>query len=139
MSAHDPFEREMIDIIADVLVVDPSEITPDKTWFFDLDAESIDLLDLSFRSAKHFGADVQLQKMMNQESLQTDEQGVLTQRGLEALRTQFPHLDLSEFSKDPRLTRITEILTVRAIIEFVRQCVEAARTAPAASKPSLAP
>jgi len=123
MPANDPFEREMLEMITEVLVLDEGEVTPDKTWFHDLDAESIDLLDLSFRCSKHYGVDVPLQEMMDQKLLEADEQGVLTPRGLDALRTQFPYLDLTEFSKDPRLTRISEILTIRAIIEFVRKCV----------------
>ncbi len=123
MSVNDPFDREMLEMITDVLALDAGEVTPDKTWFHDLDAESIDLLELSFRSSKQFGVNVPLQKMMDQKLLETDEQGVLTPRGLDALRTQFPYLDLTEFSRDPRLTRIGEILTVRAIIEFVRKCV----------------
>lgn len=136
MPANDPFEREMLEMIADVLALEPGEVTSEMTWFHDLDAESIDLLDLSFRCGKEFGVEVQLQKMMDQQALETDEAGVLTSRGLAALREQFPYIDLTTFSKDPRLSRITEILNVRMIIEFVRQCVDSAQAVPDSAKPS---
>lgn len=138
MSANDPFEGEMLEMIADVLALEPGEVQPDMTWKETLDGESIELLELSFRCEKRFGVRVQFQQMLDQKTLQTDDKGVLTPEALMLLKSRYPFLDLTEFSKDPRIGRITEILTVRTIIEFVRQCVSNAQTLPGAAKPSTA-
>lgn len=138
MPADDPFDREMLEMIADVLALEPSEVQPDMTWKETLDGESIELLELSFRCEKQYGVRVQFQQMLDQKSLQTDEKGVLTPEALTLLKSRYPFLDLTEFSKDPRIGRITEILTVRTIIEFVRQCVSSAQALPGAVKPSTA-
>ena len=137
MSVHDPFEREMTEMIADVLALEIDEVRPEMTWQEALDGESIELLELAFQCEKRYGVRVQFQQMLDQKSLEIDEQGILQPAALASLKAKYPFLDLTEFSKDPRISRMTEILTVRTIIEFVRQCVESARTAPAAGNPSV--
>jgi len=136
MPASDPFEREMLEMIADVLAREPGEVQPEMTWKETLDGESIELLELSFRCEKRFSVRVPFQQMLDQKSLQTDDQGVLTPQALAMLKSRYPFLDLTEFSRDPRIGRITEILTVRTIIEFVRQCVDSAQAMPDSAKPS---
>jgi acyl carrier protein len=43
------------DILSNVLLIPADQIPPDATIMFDLNAESIDLLDLCFRIEKAFG------------------------------------------------------------------------------------
>jgi len=137
MTTQDPFEREMLEIIADVLALEMDEIQPEMTWNEALDGESIELLELQFRCEKRFGVRVQFQQMIDQKSLEIDEGGILKPSALATLKSKYPFLDLTEFSNDPRLSRITEILTVRTIVEFVRQCVTAAQPHPGATTPAV--
>lgn len=136
MAVDDPFDREMIEMIADVLALEIDEVRPEMTWSEALDGESIELLELSFRCEKRYGVRVPFQQMLDQKSLEIDEQGVLQPSALAVLKAKYPFLDLTEFSKDPRIGRITEILTVQTIIEFVRQCVSSGQTVPNAARPA---
>ena len=43
------------DIIVQALRIDPSKVEPDARFFIDLEAESIDVLDIRFRIEEAFG------------------------------------------------------------------------------------
>ncbi len=91
----------------------------------DLDGESIDLLELSFRCEKHFGMKVEFQKAVPPDKVQADEKGMVTTEGLAFLQSKFPFLDLTEFAKNPHVTRILELLTVEVIAQLLFETVEA--------------
>jgi len=128
----DAIETAVIEMVEDILSLDPGEATLDTRFIQDLNGESIDLLDLSFRCQQRFNTKVRFQDMMDPKFLNTDADGLLTPDSLVWLRDQFPFLDLAEFSKEPRLNRMMELLTVRAIAGFVRRALEAGPSAPAA-------
>lgn len=50
--------QKMTEILVEALRVDPSAITMEANLFFDLDAESIDMLDIRFRMQEAFSIDV---------------------------------------------------------------------------------
>jgi len=47
-------EADVINIVAQALMLKPERITPDSRLFSDLGAESIDVLDIRFRLERHF-------------------------------------------------------------------------------------
>ena len=45
--------------------------------------------------------------------------GKLTDKGLAELREKVPHTDLTDFEKDPSISRIPDLFTVNAIVNYV--------------------
>jgi acyl carrier protein len=50
---------DLVRIVADALRVDPTTITPDTNLIVDLNAESIDLVDIRFRIEEAYGFQVE--------------------------------------------------------------------------------
>lgn len=50
---------DLVRIVADALRVDPTTITPDTNLIVDLNAESIDLVDIRFRIEETYGFQVE--------------------------------------------------------------------------------
>ena len=90
------------EIIADVLVIDESEVTLGSRLIVDLGAESIDFLDLVFQLEKEYGIKIprgQLEK--NARGHLTEDEfeksGVLTTKGLAALKAYLDEVPAENF------------------------------------------
>lgn len=122
MSRDEVFQKVRV-VLVDALGVDDEEVTPDATLMGDLGAESIDFLDIVFRLEKAFGLKVPREELFPAEGLLNDPElvsnGKLTDKGLAELRVRVPHTDLTDFEKDPSLSRIPDLFTVNAIVNYV--------------------
>jgi len=56
--------KTLSNIIVEALRVDPSKITRDTRIFLDLNAESIDILDIRFRMEQAFGFKINQEEML---------------------------------------------------------------------------
>jgi acyl carrier protein len=110
-------------VLVDALGVDDDEVTLDATLMGDLGAESIDFLDIVFRLEKAFGIKVPREELFPAESLLNNPElvsnGKLTPKGLAELRTRVPHTDLTEFQKNPDLSKLADLFTVNAIVTYL--------------------
>ncbi len=110
-------------VLVDALGVDEDEVTADATLMGDLGAESIDFLDIVFRLEKAFGIKVPREELFPAESLLNDPElvsnGKLTAKGLTELRQRVPHTDLTEFQKNPDLSKLADLFTVNAIVTYL--------------------
>ncbi len=110
-------------VLVDALGVDEDEVTADATLMGDLGAESIDFLDIVFRLEKAFGIKVPREELFPAESLLNDPElvsnGTLTAKGLTELRQRVPHTDLTEFQKNPDLSKLADLFTVNAIVTYL--------------------
>jgi len=110
-------------VLVDALGVDEDEVTSDATLMGDLGAESIDFLDIVFRLEKAFGIKVPREELFPAESLLNNPElvsnGKLTAKGLAELRERVPHTDLSEFQKNPDLSKLADLFTVNAIVTYL--------------------
>jgi len=117
-------------VLVDALGVDEDEVTSDATLMGDLGAESIDFLDIVFRLEKAFGIKVPREELFPAESLLNDPElvsnGKLTAKGLAELRQRVPHTDLSEFQKNPDLSKLADLFTVNAIVTYLDTKLNAA-------------
>jgi acyl carrier protein len=113
-------EDTVREIVAETLAVGPDEVVPSARFFEDLGAESIDLLDLSFRCEKQFGVKIPFADFGRLDEFPTDGSGKLTPEGLASLEAKFPFLDYAQLREDPQVSRLTEMLTVGAITRFVQ-------------------
>lgn len=117
-------QAKVQDVLAEVLGIDEDEVTPRATLTGDLGAESIDFLDIVFRLEQAFSVKIE-QGELFPENLQQDptfvQEGKLTPAGIEALREKLPHAEVDQIEDDPRLSRVGEIFTVDAIVNFVER------------------
>ena len=116
-------------VLVDALGVDEDDVTPTAVIKDDLGAESIDFLDISFRLEKAFGIKIQKGEMMpegmaNDATLVQD--GKITAAGVELLKKQMPHSDLSEFAPGTDIEKMSRLFTVDAIVNFVENKLKAA-------------
>jgi acyl carrier protein len=121
-------DREQItDRVAQALVqalgVSRSDITPETSLVGDLEAESIDFLDVVFRLEKEFGFEIARGELFPQELLRDQAlvtSGRLTAEGVAALRQRFEFTDLSSLQPGANVDDLmNDLLTVRLIIDFV--------------------
>jgi acyl carrier protein len=118
MNDVETIRRDITGMLIDVLGVDEGEVVPSARFFQDLDGESIDVLDLSFRCEQHYGKKIPFQQFAADDSVTTDEDCRLTRESLEALKHRYPFLDLSSLGGEPKRESLTELFTVDAIVNF---------------------
>jgi acyl carrier protein len=110
--------------LVEALNVDEDEIKPTATLQGDLGAESIDFLDIVFRLEREFGIKIPRGELFPESIFQGDpefvQDGKVTDKGLQELRARMPFADLSDFAKDPEVSRIGDLFTVELITRYVR-------------------
>src|ERR1700709_604819 len=91
--------------LVDALNVDHDEITPKATLVGDLGAESIDFLDIVFRLEREFGIKIPRGELFPESIFQGDpefvQDGKITNKGMNELRTKMPYADLERFETNP--------------------------------------
>ncbi len=121
-----PSQEEVFDKVREALVdalgVDDDEVTPTATLRGDLDAESIDFLDIVFRLEKSFDIKIERGELFPEDIL-TDsayvEDGRVNAAGIAALKKRMPFADLAAFEADPLVQKLGNQLTVRDMCNFV--------------------
>ncbi|MFC1764078.1 acyl carrier protein [Planctomycetota bacterium] len=115
--------EKVTEVLVDALGVDDDEVSGGATLMGDLGAESIDFLDIIFRLEKAFDIKIPREELFPDESLMTDAEYVsdnkLTGKGIAAIKEKMPHLDLSDFEKDPDINKLGDMFTVDAIVNYV--------------------
>jgi acyl carrier protein len=112
------------EVLIDALGVDEDEVTPDATLTGDLGAESIDFLDIVFKLEQTFGFKIAQGELFPENVAQDPRfvsNGKVTAEGLAALREKLPHADFSKFESNPEITKVAEVFTVDALVNFVER------------------
>jgi acyl carrier protein len=118
------------EIIADVLVIDESDISLQSRLIVDLGAESIDFLDLVFQLEKEFDIKIprgQLEKNARGE-LSEDEfekGGVLTSKGLVSLSAYLSEVPADHFKDNMKVNEIPLLFTVETFCKLIVAAVGA--------------
>ncbi len=116
------------DVLVDALGVDDDAVTEKATLTGDLGAESIDFLDIVFRLEKTFGIKIPRGELFPEDVLNNPEyveNGKLTANGLAQLKKTMPHADFTDFQKDPDVNKMTNLFTVKTIVNYVATKVAA--------------
>jgi len=128
--SRDEIFQEIQEVLVDALGVDDDEVTAEATLMGDLGAESIDFLDIVFRLEKAFGIKIPREELFPAENLMNGPEfvnnGKLTERGLTELRNKMPHTDFSAFENDPDISKLGDLFTVDAIVNYVETKLNAA-------------
>jgi acyl carrier protein len=126
MSRDQIFEK-LREVLEEALGVDTEEVTIDASLTADLEAESIDFLDIVFRLEKTFSTPdrpfkVEQGELFPENLLENPDwvaDGKFTDVGMEMLRERMPHVDFSAFESDRDVNKVAELITVKSIVEFV--------------------
>jgi acyl carrier protein len=117
-------------VMVDALGVDDEEVKPEATLMGDLGAESIDFLDIVFRLEKTFGIKIPREELFPAETLVNNPEfvsnGKLTEKGINELQAKMPHTDISDFAKNPDMSRFADLFTIGMIVNFVASKLKAA-------------
>lgn len=114
--------------LVDALAVDEEEVTPEATMVGDLGAESIDFLDIVFRLEKAFDIEIPRSELFPEDILTNAEyvqDGRVTARGLEELKTRMPFADLTRFEANPAVQDFGNLLTVSDLCRYLESKVGA--------------
>lgn len=121
MSREQVFDK-VKEVLVDALGVDDDEVKEEATLTGDLGAESIDFLDIVFRLEKTFQIKIPRGELFPDDILNNAdyvENGHMTAKGLATLKKAMPHADFSEFEKDPDVSKMPNLFTVKTIVNYV--------------------
>ncbi|HNB60938.1 MAG TPA: acyl carrier protein [Phycisphaerales bacterium] len=112
------------DVLVDALAVDEEEVTPNASLVGDLGAESIDFLDIVFQLEKSFNVKIAQGELFPEGANITQDpryvvDGRVTPDGLAQLKGRLPHVDFTEFAKDPQVGKVINVFTVQTIVNFM--------------------
>ena len=121
-----PTQDEIFDkvrtALIDALGVDDDEVVADATLQGDLDAESIDFLDIVFRLEKAFDIKIERGELFPEDILtNTDyvKDGQVNATGIAKLKERMPFADLAKFEANPVVQNLGQQLTVQDMVNFV--------------------
>lgn len=111
------------EVLVDALSVDDDQVTLASRLQADLDAESIDFLDIVFRLEREFGIKIDRNELFPESVFQGDpefvQDGKVTPKGLSELRERMPFADLATFEKNPKFDQIGDLFTVDLIVKYI--------------------
>ncbi len=121
------------EVLVEALVLDPEEITPTSSLTADLQAESIDFLDIVFRLEKTFSTEdkpfkIEPGELFPDNLLENPEwvqEGKLTDAGMAMLKERMPHVDFSEFDQDRNVDKVAANITVDSLVTFIERKLSA--------------
>lgn len=127
--AREPMTRDEIfdkvqETLVDALGVDDDEVTPEAVLTRDLEAESIDFLDIVFKLEQAFGFKIEQGELFPDNVAQDPDyvqDGKVTAKGIATLKERLPHVDFTAFEADPQVAKVGDIFTVNALVNFVER------------------
>jgi acyl carrier protein len=124
MPSQDEIYTKVSATLVEALNVDEEDIKPTATLQGDLGAESIDFLDIVFRLEREFGIKIPRGELFPESIFQGDpefvQNGKVTPKGLEELRTRMPFADLSTFEQNPEVNHLSDLFTVDLITRYIQ-------------------
>ncbi len=130
---HEEIFEKVASVLQESLGVDDDEVTTTASLTGDLEAESIDFLDIVFRLEKTFSTDDKPFKIGQGELFPENllenpdwvDDGRFTDAGMAMLRERMPHVDFTDFEDDRDVNKVAEMITVKSIVEFVNRKLSA--------------
>ena len=98
MASQEEIFEKVQEALVDALGVDEEEVTPEATLQGDLDAESIDFLDIVFRLEKSFDIKIDRGELVPEDILTNPDyvqDGKVNAEGISQLKDRMPFADLS--------------------------------------------
>jgi acyl carrier protein len=128
MPTQDEIYSKVSATLVEALNVDEEDIKPTSTLQGDLGAESIDFLDIVFRLEREFGIKIPRGELFPESIFQGDpelvQDGRVTPKGLQELRTKMPFADLTKFEENPEVGNLSNLFTVDLITRYIQGKLE---------------
>lgn len=111
--------------LVEVLGVDEDDVTMYSSFYDDLGAESLDLIDLFFRIEKKINIRIsmsEVQKVLQGDLSEEeffDENGIVTPGGLEHLQKLLPDCNLTEIAEELDQVKLFSLFTVRHLVDII--------------------
>ncbi len=123
MTEKDIFER-LKPLLVEVLGVAPERIRPESVLMGDLGAESIDLLDLSFRVEETFNVTIESNEIEREAGKRLpggvyEKDGRLTDEALAEIRKALPELEGGKLVSGLRKMDLPSLLTVEFFVKLI--------------------
>src|SRR5437899_10225492 len=129
----DEIGERVAQALVQALGVSRNDITLDTSLAGDLEAESIDFLDVVFRLEKDFGIEIARGELFPQELLRDPAMvtnGQITAEGVKGLRERFSFTDLSALKPGLSVEALmNDMLTVKLIVDYVEHKLRATHAA----------
>jgi acyl carrier protein len=123
MSASEEISGRVARVLVESLNADADDLKPTATLQGDLGAESIDFLDIVFRLEREFGIQIPRGELFPESVFRGDlefvSEGLVTDKGIDELRSRMPYSDLSGFDRDRRLSAVPDLFTVDLITRYI--------------------
>jgi len=126
MPTRDEIFEKVKETLVDALGLDDDEVTSGARLKADLGAESIDFLDIVFRLEKNFNTKIPRNELFPESLFAADsgfaENGKVTDKGIQELRTRLPHADkeaIDKLAQDPRVENVEDLFTVNMVVNFL--------------------
>jgi acyl carrier protein len=116
--------------IAEALARDAGEVRLDSRLFADLEAESIDLLDIVFRLEREFKVQIPRGRIIEDargdlSEAEFEHKGVLTEAGLKRLREYLSEVPAENFRPRMNLGDVPTLFTVETMCKMVLRAMRA--------------
>jgi acyl carrier protein len=123
MTNEEIFE-ELKPLLVEVLGVAPETIRRESVLVADLGAESIDLLDLSFRIEEKFQIRIEANELEREASKRIpggvyEKDGYLTEAAIGEIKKSLPELDSAKFAQGLRKVDLPSLLTVAFFVQLI--------------------
>lgn len=120
----DAIYPQVAEIIADALGCDEDEVEPTSSLINDLDAESIDFLDIVFRLEREFKVKIPRGKAVEEARGELTEEefeqgGVVTDAGLEKIKAYMTEVPADRFSSPMKSAEIPKLFTTETFCKMV--------------------
>lgn len=123
MATQEEIFGKIRNILVEALSVDDDQVTPQARLQADLDAQSIDFLEIVFRLEREFGLKIERSDLFPDSIVQGDprfvQNGLLTAEGLVELKEKMPYADISKLEKEPKFELIGDLFTVDLITRYI--------------------
>lgn len=141
MSQHEPTKEEIQAVyptvgktIADALGCDADQVKLDVSLIEDLDAESIDFLDLVFRLERAFKLKIPRGKIIEDArgdlpEAEFEQKGIVTELGMQRLRNFLSEVSVDRFVSPMKVDDIPRLFTAETFCKLVVRAQRAAATA----------
>ena len=123
MSAAEDIYGRVSTVLVQALNVDEEDISPIAKLQKDLGAESIDMLDITFRLEREFNIRIPRGELFPESIFQGDpefvQDGRVTEAGMKELRSRMPFADLGDYDRDRQLSSIPDLFTVDLVSRYI--------------------
>ena len=115
-------------IVAESLDLEIDEVSDDSLLYDDLDADSLDILDMNYQVRKTFGVEMaiaHLQRHFEEAGIRwLNDNGTVTEEGLTVLNDFIPELDDGRISPGDRVENVFVVLKVGDLVALLRRALD---------------